>query len=111
MIAPACRSFRITVASPRWPQTGSITRLFAVLGRDDVLDGERDPLERSPVYAGREVGVSLARRRQRRLVRDLDERAELPVGSVRPRQQRLGQSDGTNRTASERLGGGGDGAR
>jgi hypothetical protein len=32
MTAPAARSFLTTVASSRWPQAGSSTRLFAVLG-------------------------------------------------------------------------------
>ena len=63
MTAPAARSFLTTVASRPAPQAEihhrAVRRRRRVRGGDDVLDGDRDALQRPLVDAGREVGVGL----------------------------------------------------
>ena len=73
---------------------------------DDVLDGDRDAVQRAAAPAGAQLGVADARLGQRGLGVDLDERGPLVAGD--PRQRLLGQLDAGGRRRRRAPRGGGD---
>ena len=82
---------RVALVAPRRVEHQALRGGRRVVGGDDVLDAERDALQRTPIDAVGEVRIGLARLVQRRRVHAVKVDPELRIQTVgalehRPRQ-------------------------
>ena len=79
---------RVALVAPGGIEDQALRRRRRIVGRDDVLDAQRDALQRARVDARGEVGVGLGGGLERRLVHALQVDAQLgvqPVGAFEHR--------------------------